>query len=748
MLLKGVLMLLLVVSSSEGTGTYWKAINHVSNLRKINLEKEMSFSALKMLNESFNFKAYLEKFIVQSLTDSAESLPVSRICLQHLNATLRAVTVYQERWALSMLDAIGKLPNGILNGNILLMGDYEECVNVTATLYDGPNRTHPTHPFKGQYCTTGIPTGPPVFVPGDVGSNTIPVNDIRLGLCVPSTCCEKDITALINYTLALIPGNSRLQANITVCQKDSLPWDTKAIAAMVFCGVLSVVVLLGTLYDMLVLHELHRYCSVSKIEDGEEVTKLLAEGNSDSSDSYGTHNKTHVQNATEPGLGARILVSFSLYTNASKLLSTRSQAGNLGCVNGIRFFSISWVILGHSYAFSLYQSRNVFPFISSQLQTWSFMAVVNATVAVDTFFLLSGLLVSYLGLKQLNRVGGVRNLNWAMFYFHRFWRLTPAYGLFIFLYVSLTRYYGNGPFWPQGGSEYKECQGWWMNLLYINNFFKPEKTCVLWSWYLANDMQFYMVSPLMLIPLYISGVYGLMSCLAFLTICLVSTGAISTIENLPMGLIEGINLPSANTQNSSDNGNNGISDYFDDYYIKPYTRIGPYVIGMLLGYWLYKTNGKKHMKLVAVLLGWLLAAICCLSVLYGNFTTISGRHMPSKHEVALYNSVHSTVWALGVAWVIYACCTGNGGFVNKLLSWSLFIPLSRLTYLVYLVHPVIMLIFTDSLRQSIYLTEFDVAYMFLGHLVLAHACAFVLTLAIEAPFIGLEKALLGQGRRH
>ena len=101
MLLKGVLMLLLVVSSSEGTGTYWKAINHVSNLRKINLEKEKSFSALEMLNESFNFKAYLEKFIVQSLTDSAESLPVSRICLQHLNATLRAVTVYQERWALS-----------------------------------------------------------------------------------------------------------------------------------------------------------------------------------------------------------------------------------------------------------------------------------------------------------------------------------------------------------------------------------------------------------------------------------------------------------------------------------------------------------------------------------------------------------------------------------------------------------------------------------------------------------------------
>ena len=26
--------------------------------------------------------------------------------------------------------------------------------------------------------------------------------------------------------------------------------------------------------------------------------------------------------------------------------------------------------------------------------------------------------------------------------------------------------------------------------------------CMAWSWYLANDMQFYILSPLMLIPLY------------------------------------------------------------------------------------------------------------------------------------------------------------------------------------------------------------------------------------------------------
>ena len=56
---------------------------------------------------------------------------------------------------------------------------------------------------------------------------------------------------------------------------------------------------------------------------------------------------------------------------------------------------------------------------------------------------------------------------------------------------------------------------------------------------------------------------------------------------------------------------------------------------------------------------WLLAAVCCLSVLYGNFDTTRGVHIPSKAETALYTSTHTTVWALGVGWVIYSCATGT-----------------------------------------------------------------------------------------
>jgi hypothetical protein len=48
-----------------------------------------------------------------------------------------------------------------------------------------------------------------------------------------------------------------------------------------------------------------------------------------------------------------ILVSFSMFTNGSKLLATKSSEGTLTCLHGIRFLSICWIVVGHRYMFSL-----------------------------------------------------------------------------------------------------------------------------------------------------------------------------------------------------------------------------------------------------------------------------------------------------------------------------------------------------------------------------------------------------------
>ena len=58
---------------------------------------------------------------------------------------------------------------------------------------------------------------------------------------------------------------------------------------------------------------------------------------------------------------------------------------------------------------------------------------------------------------------------------------------------------------------------------------------------------------------------------------------------------------------------------------------------------------------------WLVAFICCTSVLYGNYEEISGKVQVKQDVDSLYTAVARSVWSVGVAWVIFACANGSGG---------------------------------------------------------------------------------------
>lgn len=336
--------------------------------------------------------------------------------------------------------------------------------------------------------------------------------------------------------------------------------------------------------------------------------------------------------------------------------------------------------------------------------------------------------MSYLVLKEMKKNDG--KLNWPMYYFHRFWRLTPPYMLVMMVYVPLFPYFSEGPIWPQKGVEKNFCEdSWWTNLLYVNNFVKVDSGCFGWAWYLANDMQFYVISPLLFVPLFYSEIAGVILCLVTLIGVFITTGIISTVNKLPPSLVGG------------GDHNTDASRYMLDYYIKPYCRMGPYIIGILTGYILYKTNCKVRLNKFVNLAGWAVATGLACAVLYGLYDPINGRNPLSVEVSALYNTTHRTVWGACLCWVIFSCVTGNGGFVNTILSWKAIVPLSRLTYCAYLVHPIIMYTYYNSVRQPLYLTDFTMIILFLGFLVISYGVAFVVSLTFESPMMGLEKAI-------
>ncbi|PIO67519.1 hypothetical protein TELCIR_10722 [Teladorsagia circumcincta] len=125
--------------------------------------------------------------------------------------------------------------------------------------------------------------------------------------------------------------------------------------------------------------------------------------------------------------------------------------------------------------------NNLIPTLINFPQYFYTQMIVQATLAVDSFFLLSGLLASYLFFKKLLKDKVIRNprnpLMWLMIYVKRYTRLTPTYAVIMLFDVTLFTYVSSGPFWRP--IERQGCRvAWWTNFIYMNNFLLQDKECV------------------------------------------------------------------------------------------------------------------------------------------------------------------------------------------------------------------------------------------------------------------------------
>ena len=79
--------------------------------------------------------------------------------------------------------------------------------------------------------------------------------------------------------------------------------------------------------------------------------------------------------------------------------------------------------------------------------------------------------MAYNTLKRMAKNDG--KINWGLFYFHRWWRITPTYMIVLAVWATLFLQWGRGP----GHSEISgyingACKDfWWTHFLYINNLY-------------------------------------------------------------------------------------------------------------------------------------------------------------------------------------------------------------------------------------------------------------------------------------
>ena len=101
------------------------------------------------------------------------------------------------------------------------------------------------------------------------------------------------------------------------------------------------------------------------------------------------------------------------------------------------------------------------------------------------------------------------------------------------------------------------------------------------TWYLAVDMQLFIIAPIFVYILWRWPLHGVLTVVAFTLASIGGNFAVFAINDLPPTIIF------TRTRELATNS----GEKTDAYYVKPWTRAPPYMIGILMGWYLHTLRG-------------------------------------------------------------------------------------------------------------------------------------------------------------
>ncbi|RZF38891.1 hypothetical protein LSTR_LSTR012163 [Laodelphax striatellus] len=421
-----------------------------------------------------------------------------------------------------------------------------------------------------------------------------------------------------------------------------------------------------------------------------------------------------------------IIMSFSLRKNLNELLKVSTSRDSMNCLFGLRFMMIVWIIGVHRFsqlrsvpAMSMFQHHIL-------VQDWTRAAIVNAYIGVDTFFVISGTLLAYSFARKIDYYR--ENFSVLKLYLHRYLRITPALAGLILLYATVSDFCCEGPLHKQFyDSMKKPCvKNWWTTLLYINNYYDSDVMCVVQTWYLSVDMQLFLLSPIVLYPMIYKPKMVAHLLASFYAMALAPYFNHIAAGYFIVGKYEDHRI-------------------FLDNYVLTHTRAGSWLLGFALG--VYLDEFKRNPKVIPnrlINLGWTLCFLGLLAVIFGILPFQQDSHEYSELWDTLYKSLHRHIWAISICWLIFACSTGHGGFVNTFLSWGPILELLlNLTYCIYLVHILVLKEQMCAHRTPRNFSDVTRITTALGDVTASVLLAVVFYVLFEAPGCSLERIFLG-----
>lgn len=183
-------------------------------------------------------------------------------------------------------------------------------------------------------------------------------------------------------------------------------------------------------------------------------------------------------------------------------------------------------------------------------------------------------------------------------------------------------------------------------------------------------------------------------------------------------------------------------------YTTTYGRIDSWMMGILLGYIMNKVDGKQiKVSRTFVIIGWTLTVLVMIACIFGQYPLQQENYYENPLLAdATYDSLKGISWCLGVGWIILACRLSYGGVVKRFLSLSVWFPISKLSFCIYLVHVPVQLAYTASLRTPGYYSQLRAIYLFFGNFGVSFFIAFAWALMFEFPILKIMHVLIERKR--
>lgn len=662
-----------------------------------------------LANQAQSFAEPLLSILLDQKT--ADPLGTSR-CRQELVQVSSAALKNQE-WALKMFDSSGRLQSGLASGSLYnLLGSYDQCLA-------SQNRT--------SFCLAHVAAfGWRFELPfEEYNTRAGQQSAVKFGFCAPASCNTNNITLIARHLF----NSSRWLRSLSLLNVECHPQQQQQDSLLFGWRISSIVSILLLLVTI--------------------VGSIMSTRKSATTTSNNNNNNKW------------LLDTFSIRRTANKLMQKRKQLKSplVGehehkhrhrqqpqtvVLDGLKVISTIWIIIIHSYNFAFqwlafdnhFRVQNVYQSIWLQ---W----IANGTFSIDNFFIISGFL-AYLKQQQQQQPPPQQDSGQLRIapITRRYLRLVPTMLVVILLSVALFpslnwlsfNMANTSPMF----SDWCE-KNWFLNALLLQNWIRTPNQCFGHTWFVAADFQ------LMLVMQFVLFVCSQVACskgarMLVLSVCLIASQVLSatlvyTNQLQPMPVIPAESVDKLN-------------EYFRLVYIKPYYWLSSYTIGMLLAMLVVRdkhvsneASSRRRKMIHHDLIASVMPILVICLILFSLFPYFFHSRM-SNLQSSLYVLFARPLWSLSVGSLLYQLIrqpanTHRDNLVIKtlraILGARVWLPLSRLSYLAYLLHPALMAIFYGSATSPIRYSSPLFLYFSVGNIVLTFGAAFVFYLFLEIP---------------